>query len=78
MQGVKERAKQQSSQHTGVIAFDAFCCCCHRAIMAELASFLVRPLVVMLRDAQDASGPGYTLQDVLHGMSNNRQVRPAA
>lgn len=49
-----------------------------RDIMADLATFLVRPLVVMLRDAQDASGPGYTLQDVLHGMSNNRQVRPAA
>lgn len=42
--------------------------------MADLAAYLVRPLVVMLRDAQGASGPGYTLQDVLHGMANNRQV----
>lgn len=44
--------------------------------MAELSSFLVRPLVVMLRDSQDVSGPGYTLHDVLHGMSNNKQVGP--
>lgn len=46
--------------------------------MAELAAYLVRPLVVMLRDSQDASGPGYTLQDVLNGMANNRQVGSAA
>ena len=42
--------------------------------MAELACYLVRPLVVMLRDSQHMSGPGYTLHDVLHGMANNRQV----
>lgn len=42
--------------------------------MAELASYLVRPLVVMLRDSQETSGPGYTLHDVLHGMANSRQV----
>jgi hypothetical protein len=42
--------------------------------MAELASFLVRPLVEMLRSSQESAGPGYTLQDVLHGMANNRQV----
>jgi hypothetical protein len=43
--------------------------------MAELASYLVRPLVVILRDSQDSARPGYTMQDVLNGMANNRQVR---
>lgn len=49
-----------------------------RDIMAELAAYLVRPLVLMLRDSQDASGPGYTLQDVLNGMANNRQAAASA
>lgn len=52
--------------------------CARRDIMAELAPATVRPLVVMLRDSQEASGPGYTLHDVLHGMANNRQVCYAA
>lgn len=42
--------------------------------MAQLSSSVVRPLVVMLRDSQDLAGPGYSLQDVLQGMSNNKQV----
>lgn len=42
--------------------------------MAELSAFLVRPLVVLLRDAQRGRGAGYSLNDVISGLNNNAQV----
>eukprot|EP00775_Hariotina_reticulata_P006801 gene6801-7017_t len=49
-----------------------------RAVMTELTSALVRPLVTMLRDAQAGLGSGYSLNDVIDGMNNNRQAAAMA
>jgi len=52
---------------------------CHdRRVITDMASSLVRPLVAMLRDAQAGQGSGYSLNDVIDGMNNNRQAAAMA
>jgi hypothetical protein len=40
--------------------------------------FLIRPLVIMLRDAQAGHGSGFCITDIFEGMANSRQAAAAA
>lgn len=50
----------------------------NRPTAVEVGSFLIRPLVAVLRDSQAGQGSGYSITDVLEGMANCRQAAAAA